>query len=1256
MATRIEIDTAERQVLRKRMHERRWLLAASVIVLWGLLLTYKAKTRPFTDTRTLIAEKEIINLGDLESSRDLISVFATIYPDAEDREAAATHTYARVLDRRASSLFTQSLPNVGQLNTTAFMIPALKAEAGGAVFQERLAESRVRLGMDAGGMPLLPDTATAKPLAADGPRHVSGCVVSKNGMPMPGVTVVLRGTRAGQTETAADGCYRFDGLTDGDTVAVRPVRRYYAFTEQAVIFGGVDQERHFKAREHQVSLVGGAAALQRLKPKLIVRSPGVYARTFWVLVLIYLASIYGVHVFWFRRRFRGDAVLLPIVHLLTGLSLMLMFSLPDPLRDIMRAQGFVVGVAVGCLALGFVSQIDFQHKLWRRNPFLWLGLGVGAAALLYVYGAGPTGSDAKVNLVVPLIGSVQPVELIKLCLVLFLAGYFARNWTFLRELRQRSGLPRFMKKVEVPRYRDLLPVLGGIGVALATFYLLKDMGPALVVGCTFLVLYGIVRNRWLAVGMGLVVLIVGFWFIYRFQAVPMVAGRIQMLLSPWDNFVIGGEHLAHAYWAMATGGATGQGLGIGSPNYIPTAHTDMILPALGEELGLLGLLAIFALYAVLLYRALQIALRAGGMYSLFLGLSVALVLLFQILLIGGGAFGLMPLSGVVTPFLSFGKSSMAVNGILVGMLLSISARPGTAEQDGVQQLGFGRSVRYLMAVTVVLMGVIVLKAGYVQAVMADDWSIKPALMLRGSGERAYTYNPRIHDARRSITRGAIYDRNGIPLASSRWDELEAFHEVYTPLGVDLDELDRTHRRYYPFGALTFYLLGDVHTRVKWGATNSLYAEHAYLSHLRGYNNYPQPVEKKRTPRGQTEPIVRYNYAELLPLVRHGAESVRSRSLLQRNRDLHLTIDARLQHRVAKIMKALVPEGKTASVVILDAALGDVLASVTFPLPEAAFTDPTTAHRDEDLFDRGYGHGAKPPGSVSKLITSIAALNKTPEAAAWTYDVRASDRYARRGEPTGRVTMKRAIVGSSNVYFAALAREVVGADSLLLALETFGFRVGGASLSRRERVALLNEPDNVRQTGFGQGPVTASPLQVARLAATIANRGLRPDIRWVKGPDRPFSPGEYVFLPHHAQTLAGFMRGVVTDREGTAKSLRSAVVPIAGKTGTAEEVQYIERNGRRVRTLANHAWFAGFAPYEAPEADGGIPKIAIAVLVEDGGSGGRVAAPLAGAIVEAAVELGLIEGPPSAQPPPATEPPGTATPSDDSAVSIRWISN
>ena len=172
--------------------------------------------------------------------------------------------------------------------------------------------------------------------------------------------------------------------------------------------------------------------------------------------------------------------------------------------------------------------------------------------------------------------------------------------------------------------------------------------------------------------------------------------------------------------------------------------------------------------------------------------------------------------------------------------------------------------------------------------------------------------------------------------------------------------------------------------------------------------------------------------------------------------------------------------------------------------------------------------------------------------------------------------------------------------------------------------MLNAPDNLRQAGFGQGPVTASPLQVALVAATIANRGLQPEIQWVQDPARPRSPGQYVMVPHHAELLAGFMRRVVTDRNGTARSLREASVAIAGKTGTAEEDQYVERRGRRVRTRIDHAWFVGFAPYEAAGTEDGIPKIAVAVLVEEGGLGGRVAAPIARAIIEAAADLGLID--------------------------------
>lgn len=1216
------IDKAEWEAIKRRMSERRWLLAVTCIILLGLLLTFRAKTHSFAEQRLLLDERAIVNLSALEGSRDLLSVFALIYPDPKDQKIVSSHLYRLIVKERAGRPMPWALRNIGQLNTYAFSIPARLAENGGEKLRERLAQSRQRLGMNPDGSPRKDSLATVK-LASQGANQVRGCVFGEDNQPLNDIHVTMRGSHVGQTTTNASGCFWFDGMAAGDTVSIRPVKRYYSFASKVVTDVGQGQVLHFVATEHRIGLVGSASQLQRIKPKLAVRSPQGFSFLFWGLSVIYLISIYSLHFYWFRKRFSCDPVLLPIVHILTGVALMLMFSLQDPLRDIMRAEGFVIGVVAGCLLLGIVSQIDFQQPYWRKRPQLWLGLGILLAAGLYVFGSGPTGSDAKVNLFLPVVGAVQPVELIKLALAFFLAGYFARNWTFLRELKQREGLPQLLQKLNMPRYRDLIPVTFGICIGLVTFFLLKDMGPALVIGCTFLALYGIVRDRWLAVGLGMLALVLCFWVAYHTAAVPMVAGRIEMLISPWENFVNGGEHLAHAYWAMASGGATGQGLGSGHPNYIPAAHTDMVLPALGEELGFIGLFIILSLYAVLVYRALHISLQAGGIFSMFLGLSITLITLFQIILIAGGAFGLIPLSGVVTPFLSYGKSSMVINCVLIGILLSISANSEKAGNGGIQQRQFQRPVWFLSGATLLLLAIIAIKAFYVQTVLANDWSIKPALMLRGSGERAYTYNPRILDARNQLTRGTIYDRNGIPLASSQWDEVEQFRDVFADLEVDVDSVDRTASRFYPFQALTFYLLGDIGTRVKWGASNSLYAEHAYLSHLRGYNNYPEPVEKQKVAFGEAEPIVRYDYAELLPLVRFGEGHLQADALVARNRHLKLTIDVRLQQRVAKAMEELVPEGKTASAVVLDAAMGDVLASVTYPLPTHAFLDPTSAHLDPLVFDRGFGEGAKPPGSTFKLVTAMAALNKDPGAMTWLHVVRASDRYARRGEPTGKVNMARGIRASSNVFFAALSHDVVGVDSMLQALDLFEFGFGSGALEKRERLDLLRAPDNLRQVGFGQGPLTASPLQVALVSATIANNGLRPHVRWVDGPNEPWRPGEYVTLPQHAQTIASYMREVVMHYEGTAKTLRDITVPMAGKTGTAEEKKYMERDGKRVQITYNHAWFTGFAPYVHPDSLDQEPKIAVAVLVEEGGGGGRIAAPIAGAIVEEAADLGLI---------------------------------
>ncbi len=968
--------------------------------------------------------------------------------------------------------------------------------------------------------------------------------------------------------------------------------------------------------EHRIPVFESAEQFRRFKDHVIVRTPHDYTYRYWLLALLFFGAMASIHLFWFSRRFPGDPILLPTFLLLTGLGLMLMFGLPDPLRDQFLARDYVVGVLAGSCMMVAVSQLDFQASWWRKRTFFWLGTGIGLALLLYVFGSGPLGSDARVNLVLPVVGSVQPAEVIKLCFVLFLAGYFARHWELLRNLRQRAGLPRPLQRLDVPRLRHVLPVSLAVMTALLLFLALRDMGPALVLACTFLVLYGIVRHRWPAVLAGMATLTSVFAFTYLTRAIPVVADRIEMLMSPWENFVRGGEHLAHAYWAMATGGLTGQGPGQGHPGFIPAAHTDMVLPALGETLGLLGLLAVLALYLVLLHRALRIALQACGAYSLFLGLGVTLLLLFQILFIAGGTLGLLPLSGVVTPFLSYGKSSMVVHGILLGMLMSLSARPGTPAQQTAYRTLFRRPVRYVAAMALVAFAVLAGRAAYIQVLHADDLALRPALVPRQDGTRAYVYNPRILAARKTLTRGSIYDRNGVPLATSRWREIEAFRTTYERLGRSIDRLNRTDTRFYPFGPLTFYLLGDIRSRVKWGATNSLYAEHTFLSHLRGYDNHPRPIVRPATRAGDLTTLVRYDYSELASLVRYGTASPEARRLLRRPRDLHLTLDVRLQQRVAEILAERVPEGKVASAVVLDAATGDVLASVTHPLPD--LSRPAIVHRDPDAFDRGYGQGAKPPGSTFKVVTAIAALRRTPATRTWTHEVHARDRYARRHEPTGRVDLRRALVASSNVYFAALAREVAGPDSLQAVMERLGFRVGGPHLSRRAQRALLREPDNLRQAGFGQGPVVGSPLAVARIAAVLANDGVLPEVRWIhSGTPRT---EHRLLAPEDARLLARFLRGVVTDREGTAHRLRDLSVPVAGKTGTAEEKHLLVREGQPVRVTQNHAWFTGFAPYA--EVPGG-PRIAVAVLVEEGGSGGVVAAPIAGAIVEAAADLGLI---------------------------------
>ncbi len=174
--------------------------------------------------------------------------------------------------------------------------------------------------------------------------------------------------------------------------------------------------------------------LARLKPLMTVRTPREFQRTFLLWAGLYFGGFYLAALVWKAARFAGDRSFLPALQLLTGIGLALMISMRDPLRDTLEFHKFALGVFLGCLLLILPALSLFDYRRlsdWCYTP-LFGALGLFGALL--VFGKGPAGNDAKVNL-----GPFQPVELIKILLVLFLAGYFTRNWERLRDLRNRVG-------------------------------------------------------------------------------------------------------------------------------------------------------------------------------------------------------------------------------------------------------------------------------------------------------------------------------------------------------------------------------------------------------------------------------------------------------------------------------------------------------------------------------------------------------------------------------------------------------------------------------------------------------------------------------------------------------------------------------------------------------------------------------------------------------------------------------------------------
>ena len=363
----------------------------------------------------------------------------------------------------------------------------------------------------------------------------------------------------------------------------------------------------------------------------------------------------------------ADPILLPIVSALNGLGLAIIhrIDLANEAKDA-GARTFA-GTQLIWMTIGvalFVAVIIGLRDHRRLQAFTYTA-GLAAIVLLLlplIPGLGTNINGARIWIRLgPM--SFQPGELAKLLLVVAFSGYLVLH----RDALALAGR-RFLF-VDLPRGRDLGPILGMWLVSLGILVFQNDLGSSLLFFGLFLVMLYVATERpgWLVVGGTLFA--VGAYFGYL--ALSHVQLRVQAWLDPFDPD-------AHAFqivqglYGLAWGGMVGRGLGQGNPEITPYSYSDFILPSIGEELGLTGVMAVILLYGIIVERGLRTALICRDNFGKLMASGLAVVFALQVFVVLGGVTKLIPLTGLTTPFLSYGGSSLVANWAIVALLLRIS--------------------------------------------------------------------------------------------------------------------------------------------------------------------------------------------------------------------------------------------------------------------------------------------------------------------------------------------------------------------------------------------------------------------------------------------------------------------------------------------------------------------------------------------------------------------------------------------------------
>lgn len=1073
--------------------------------------------------------------------------------------------------------------------------------------------------------------------------------------------------------TDNNGKFSFEGLPTDKAFEVLPLKPGFQFGGAKGVQGlEEDASFSFIQSPHKIKLFATRDFNNLRKEKaLIVRTPDDVEKWYWIIMISFFAGFFLLHLFLSFRFPSADQLLLPVVMLLTGISFLTLLSLQDPLRDrfLGRSSIFYFGGGIAGIFIillfnlrkfttdsGLFRLFVFKRNSKAANGWPWAIGAMGLLLMTILFGTGPEGSGVKVNLF-----GFQPSEIVKFLIVVFLAGFFATNERFISEYG------RWQKRWQFFGFA-LIAILGTIFL----FLILGDLGPAMVACFTFIILFSFSRGDFmyavgtaavyavsiwltgndilLATGITVGLLLLAILFIKKqltesaimlmvvmagfllLDKVPYIEkvfpGPVQRLVdrkaiwqNPWDNEVFGGDQIANGLWAMSSGGVEGQGIGEGFAKTIPEAHTDMILPSMGEEFGWAGIICVFIVFLLYVHRAILIGRQTGTPFLFYLCAGIGISTFVQFLLIAGGSVGALPLSGVSLPFMSYGGSSLIANMMAAGFLLSASIVQGSAVQMKFISRQQDRNI--MPALVAALVGVVLLGINVGQYLFNNSrWVTQPALVADRSGARMFSYNPRIAILMNRLGAGNLLDRKGRVLATGDPDSFLQQQDSLIAAGLDPVNLQSLSRkrldRYYPFYEQVFFWTGDMNTGAFMGGTNGYFAEYEHMAELRGF---PAPEtkfnviasrfrENRFLPRTETEmTVAKRDFSALAPLLLAGINSKAVDSFKDQNRDVQMTIDAALQTDLQAALQTLdTLKNSRISVVVMEDNTGDVLASAMYPAPPVTDMDRMTLTNSElnrlpyfiTTKDIGFAYASQ-PGSTAKLITASAAFNKlgTEAASKKTINVRPGDLIRVKGEEpdeSGNISIQRGIVRSNNPFFIRLANEERLEEemaNIYMKAGLFLRGVGGYFYDgdlanngqqqkwmdtwRKTEFASIRSynKNNIRRTrgrgisgmAWGQGELIATPAAMARVASGIANGGVMMHSRYVmKVSDSTLRLEQGVPLLKDA-AAAGLMTKYM--KEQSAGKKERLGIFVAGKTGTPERILKDER--------INDGWYVFFAP-------------------------------------------------------------------------------